>query len=126
MYTEGFDQWAKLNKNFTAPFNEWNKATSEICKRISDQNLELFGENFSRFSDQVKRLSNVKKPEDLFNLQKDLMSENITASIELMQKIIHITMENMEDIAKLWGSTAAKISEKAVEKAQKFAEKTEK
>jgi hypothetical protein len=34
-------------------------------------------------------------------------------------------MENMDELTKLWGTTAAKISEKAVEKAQRQAEKAD-
>lgn len=126
MYTEGFEEWIKMNKNLTAPINELNKASTEIYKRITDQNLELFGENLSRFTEQLKRLGSIKKPEDFINLQKDMMGENITGTIETLQKVIHMNMETMEEIAKLWGSTAAKISEKAVEKAQRYTERTEK
>ncbi|VVC76960.1 hypothetical protein AQUSIP_22870 [Aquicella siphonis] len=126
MYHEGFDQFFKINKSFTAPVSEWNKTLNEIGKRIAEQNLEIIGENFNRVSSQLKRLSSVRKPEDFLNLQKDCLSENISASIDITQKIAHLAMENMEEIAKLWGTTAAKITEKAVEKAQKFTEKPEK
>ena len=123
MYIEGVEQWIKMTRNFSTPFTEFNKATTEISKRISEQNLEIIGDNFSRLSNQLKRFSNIKNPEDLINLQKDCVSENITACIETAQKMTHLTMENMEEIAELWSSTAVKISEKTVEKAQKFAEK---
>lgn len=126
MYHESFDQLFKVNKNLTAPVSEWNKTLNEIGKRIAEQNLEIIGDNFNRISSQLKRLSSVRKPEDLFNLQKDCLSENISASIDVAQKISHMAMENMEEIAKLWGTTAAKITEKAVEKAQKYTEKSEK
>src|SRR5262245_53149470 len=123
MYTEGFEQWVKLNKSFTTPITEFNKATTEICKRMSEQNMQIIGENFTRFTNQMKRLSNIKKPEDFINFQRDCISENISASIETIQKLTHLSMENFEEITKLWGVTAAKISEKAVEKAQKYSER---
>lgn len=126
MYNEGLDNLLKMNKTFTAPLGEWNKAINDIGKRIADQNMEIIAENFTRVSNQLKRLSNVRKPEDFFNLQKDCLSENISAGIDLTQKVIHMTMENFEEISKLSGTTAAKITERAVEKAQKFAEKGEK
>jgi NDP-sugar pyrophosphorylase family protein len=125
MYTEGYDQWFKLNKNLTAPYNEWNKVTNDIFKRIASQNLELIGESYSRFSDRLKRLSSIKKPEDFLILQKDILNEDLSLSLEYFQKIIHLYMENMEELAKLWGTTAAKVTEKAVEKAQKFGERAE-
>jgi hypothetical protein len=120
MYIEGYEQWFKLNKQFASPFNEWNKVTTDICKRVAAQNLELIGESYSRFSERLKRLSNVKKPEEFLLLQKDMLNEDITLTLEYFQKIIHLFMENMEELAKLWGTTAAKVTEKAVEKAQKF------
>jgi len=126
MYNEGFEQWFKLNKNFNAPINEWNKVTTDICKRIAAQNLEIIGESYSLFSERLKRLSNIKKPEDFINLQKDILNEDLTLTLEYLQKIIHLSMENMDELTKLWGTTAAKVTEKAVEKAQKFAERAEK
>jgi uncharacterized protein with HEPN domain len=105
MYTEGYDQWIKINKNMTAPVTEWNKATSELCQRMAQQNLELIGENFSRLSDQLKRFTNIRKPEDFLNLQKEVFNEDVTATIECMQKIIHTSMENMEEFTKLCGSS---------------------
>ena len=126
MYTEGFEQWFKLNKNISSPMNEMSKLATDISKRISEQNLQLIEESIARFSSQLKRLSSVKRPEEFLNVQREIISENISTSIEMTQKFIHMTMENFEEISKIWGTTAAKISEKAVEKAHKFAEKTEK
>lgn len=123
MYIEGYEQWFKLNKNWSSPLTEWNKATTDICKRMATQNLEFISENYTRFSERLKRLSSIKKPEDLLNLQREMLNEDMTLALENMQKLIHISMENMDELAKLWGTTAAKITEKAVEKAQKF-EKT--
>jgi len=120
---EGYDQWFKLNKSWNTPFTEWNKVTMEICKRMAAHNLEMVGENYSRFSERLKRISNIKKPEDFLNLQKDIINEDLTATLEHMQKMVHLSMENMEELTRLWGTSAAKITEKAVEKAQKYAEK---
>lgn len=94
--TEGFDQWFKA-KNFTTPLNEWNKLTTNMCRRIAQQNLEIIGENVSRFSDQLKRFSNVKKPEDFLGLQKECFDENLKANMQIMQKFIEKTLENVEE-----------------------------
>lgn len=104
MYTEGLEQWLKVNKNFTNPLVEWNKVTNELCRRIAEQNLELIGENITLFSDQLKRISNAKKPEDFINIQKDILTEDMTAAVETTQKIIHIAMGSMEQCTKLCGS----------------------
>jgi hypothetical protein len=123
MYNENIEQWFKLNKNIGTPVSEMNKATTDMCKRIAEQNLELIEENIARFSNQVKRLSNVRSPEELINLQKDCLSENITAGMETTQKIIQMGMENVEEVSKLLGTTASKVSEKVVEKTRKYVKK---
>jgi hypothetical protein len=105
MYTEGFDQWIKMNKNMTSPLTEWNKATTELCQRAMQQNLELMGENFSRASNQLKRFTSVRKPEELLSLQKECFNEGLTTMLENTQKLIHTTMENLEQFTKLLGST---------------------
>jgi len=105
MNTEGFDQWIKMNKNMTGPLTEWSKATTELCQKTMQQNLELMGENISRASNQLKRLTTVRKPEDLLNLQKECFNEGLTALLENTQKIIHTTMQNIEELTKLGGST---------------------
>lgn len=105
MHSEDFEQWFKLNKGLTHPLSGWSKAVTEIWRRTTQQNLELIGENFSRLSDQLKRLSNVKKPEDLLTFQKDCLNENISATIENVQKILQLSMENFEEFTKLYGSS---------------------
>lgn len=117
MYTEGFEQWFKINKNWANPISEWNKATTELCQRMAEQNLEMTGENFSRLSDQLKRFSNIRKPEDFLNLQKDCINEDMTCAIECARKLIHNSMETMEKFTKLCGTiqepmTTSKPSER--------------
>jgi len=123
MHNENYEPWLKLGKNLSSPLSEWNKTSIDLGKRLAELNLQIINENILRVSTQFRRLSTMKKSEDLFNLQKDCINENISSTIETTQKLIHVAMENMEIIANLWGSTASKITEKAVEKAQKFHEK---
>jgi len=128
MYTEGFEQWFKLNKNMTNPMNEINKAATEICRRSAQHNMELIGENVTRLSDQLKRFSNVRKPEDFFNLQKECLNEDMSALMKNMQELSQNALENFEELSKILGSTAAKVTESTVEKAHthKYTEKSEK
>ena len=113
MYTEGFEQWFRVNKNMATPLTEWNKTCTDLCRRSTQQQLDLIGENFSRLSERLKRFSNIRKPEDFFNLQKDSLNEDVTASIECMQKCIHNAMENMEELTRLWGSVFGSFQETA-------------
>lgn len=105
MYNERFEQLFKANKNLSGPLNEWNKTTTELCRRAAQQNLEMIGENFTRFSEQLKRLSSVRKPEDLISFQKDCINEDVTATLENMQKIIRMTMESVEEFTNFCSSS---------------------
>lgn len=115
MYTESFEQWLKANKNFSAPMGELNKAGTDFYRRIAQQNIELLSENYARFADQLQRLSQVKKPEELLHLQKECLNEDMTAGIENMQKLVHLSIENMEELTRLF-STARDTAMKPVEK----------
>ena len=119
MLTEGFEQWFKGNKNFISPLSEWNKVTTDMCRRAAQQNVEIMGEQISRFSDQLKRLSSVKKPEDFFTLQKECLNEDITAYLECMQKLMQITLTNMEECTKLCTSIHQEPTAKTTEKTGK-------
>ncbi len=106
MYIEGFEQWFKVNKNVSAPISEWNRAVTEISSRVMRQNIELMGENFSRLSDQFKRFSSVRRPEELIALQKDCLNENVSASINGLQKMVQTTIDNLEDFTRLCSACA--------------------
>lgn len=107
MYTEGLEQLMKSSKNFSNPFIEWNHLTTELYKHVAEENLEIMGEHFSRLSDQLKRLSHTKKPEDFFNIMKDCINEDITATVENSQKILHSSIAQMEECMKLCGTSFA-------------------
>lgn len=104
MNTDNFEQWYKLNKNLSAPLQEWNKTTTELFQKITQHNLEIMTDNVSRFSEQLKRLSNAKKPDEFITIQKDCINEDISATITNFQKIVHNTLENIEEISKLCGT----------------------
>lgn len=108
MYTEGFEQLFKMNKSLSAPLSEWSKIATEIYRRTVEQNLEIMSENLSRLSEQAKRLSHVKKPDELFNLQKDCLTEDVNVAIEELQQIMHRSMENMEELTRLYSLRESK------------------
>ncbi len=116
MYTENYEQWFKTSKSFATPLNEWNKTTQEMCQRFTQQQMSLISNQCSRFSEQMKRLTNVKKPEDFVQLQKECLHENIAASIENMQNILLMTMENLEELSKLCQIQRETMSSKTTEK----------
>jgi hypothetical protein len=118
MYTEGFDQWIKMNKSFAVPLSEMSKVTSDICKRISEQNLDIINKNLSRLSTQLKRFGNIKEADDIINIQKDCLSENIAANIETMQNLFRLSISSMEEISNIWNITT-KMSDKMSEKTSK-------
>lgn len=126
MYNEGFEQFFKLGKHISTPVEEWNKAAAGILHKVAEQNMEILNDNFSRFSDQMKRLSNVKRPEDLITLQKDCINEDISSVIENSQKIVHMSMENIEEITKLCGTVRESVLTPVVNKMEKHAKDFEK
>lgn len=105
MYTEGFEQWIKTaNKNFSAPLGDWHKASNEMLHHIVSENLEMISDNLLRLSDQLKRFAQIKKPEDYLNVIRECINEDINATIENSQKLLHSTMEHMEECAKSCGT----------------------
>ena len=113
MYTEQYDQWIKAN--------EWSKPAAHLWQRLSQQQISLVGNQVARLSEQMKRFTQVKKPEDFLQLQKDCLHENVAAAIECMQSMLLFTVENMEEMTKSYHpmhtqttatSNASKNSEK--------------
>lgn len=104
MYTDGFEHFLKMSKSTTGPLNEWYKLMMDLYQHTAQQNLEILSENVSRFSDQLKRVANVHKPEELLNEQRNILSEDVNAAVETMQKVIHTNMESMEEMTKLCGT----------------------
>jgi len=120
MRTQDFDQWFKISKNMTTPFHEWSKACMEMGKRLTQQQLDMLSENVSRLSDQFNRLSRIRRPEEWIDLQKDCLHENINASMETVQKLIQLSVENVTQFTNLCGT----LHEQTIKTAEK--EKTSK
>jgi len=104
MYNESFEQFFKTNNNFMTPINQWNKAATELCQRITQQNMELFGENSTRISKQMKKLSSIKNPKDYFEVLRDCLNEDIAATVQNVNKLIHHTLETTEEFSELCGT----------------------
>lgn len=100
----GFESFLNMGKNLQHPMSDLSKASTEICQRLVQENIEILEDNVSRFSDQLKRLARVRRPEELVSLQKDCFNEDVSAAIQNMQKYVHMSMESMEEFTKLAGS----------------------
>lgn len=130
MHQEIFGQWFKSNKTFINPFENLGKAATEVCKKTTEQNLEIIEKNIFRLSDQMKRLSTIKKPEDILLLGKNCIHENLSAMVEDFQKLIKINTENLDKLAHCFGNvpepfvkaakkTTSKITRNATRKTKK-------
>lgn len=108
MNHDGFEHWMKTGKSWMGPLAEWNKVSTDMMRKLAQQNMELIGENFSRMSDQLKRLSSAKRPEDFINVQRDCLNEDLSAAMESVHKMIHTTMENMEEFTRLCHTTTTR------------------
>ena len=113
MYTEGFDQWMKMNKNFSSPMSDLSKATTNICRNLTQEGMEMLTDNISLVSDQMKRISSVRKPEDYLNLSRECITEDMNAWMSNIQKIMQLSMQTMEELTRLSSNlreTATNIS----------------
>ena len=118
MYTDTFEQWAKFTKN-NHPFTTWNKAFTEMTHRLTQQNLEMIGKNITRTSEQIKRLTTAKKPEDFWTMQREIVTENMGSVLESMQQWTRMMTDNIEECADLCktnqetANTTSKTQEKS-------------
>jgi len=94
-----------------------------------ENNLDIIGENCSRLSEQLKRLTKVKKPEELLSIQKECFNENIKATVNNFQKLVRIGTENMEELTRMWGTLREPVvtaAQHAATKAKQFTGKKRK
>lgn len=100
MITDGFEQYYKFSKNFLNPLNDVSKSVLDLCRRLNQGTLEIAGDNLNRTALQLKRMSSVKRPEELLNLQKDLLSENLSAWMSDIQKWNTLAKDCFEEMNK--------------------------
>ncbi len=118
MNTENFEQWFKQGKNFTLPINELNKVTTDICRHATQEGLDILSDNVALMSDQMKRLGNVRKPEDYLNLSRECITENMNAGIATIQKMMQLSVQTLEELSQLsntyrnTGSASIKTADK--------------
>lgn len=105
MQTNGFEQWFKMNKNLAAPLTESAQVFTDMCKRITEQNLAVISENCARMSERLKHLTTLRKPEEFINFHKDCVNEDISAMLDLTHKYLKIHMNNLEQLTRLFGSS---------------------
>jgi hypothetical protein len=104
MVTEGFENYYKLGKNFLNPWNDIGKTVLDLCRRANQGTLEIAGDNLTRTAEQLKRLSSVKRPEEIINLQKECLNENISAWMSDFQKLLNLSLNSFEEINKTFNS----------------------
>lgn len=101
MYNEHFEKWQRLGQNISAPIGDYSKATTDICRHAAQEGLEILNDNVALLSDQMKRLSGVRKPEDFANLSRECITEDMNACLQNVQKIMQLSMQTMQDLAKI-------------------------
>ena len=105
MITEGFEQYYKLSKNFMNPLNnDVSKTVLELCRRVNQGALEIAGDNLNRTAEQMKRFSSVKRPEELLTLQKECLTENLSAVMSDIQKWVTLSLGSFEEVSKNFSS----------------------
>ena len=105
MLTEGFEQYFKLGKNFLNPWSDAGKTLTDFLRRTNQGTLEIAGDTLSRTAEQLKRFSTAKRPEEILNLQKECLNENVTALMSDYQKLINLSLGSFEEMNKTFTST---------------------
>lgn len=100
MENKEFENWLNF-KTLGQPFSELNSTISDIAKRTTEQNFGIYAEAFSRYTDQLKRLSNIKRPEDYLTLMKECFNENVSAFIENSHKVTQNASQNMQELTRI-------------------------
>jgi len=101
MYTEEFQRWLNLNKYLTTPVTIWNKTLTNLYEHSAEHQLDLLGENFSRISEQLKKLSNVKNPQEYLQFQQEMIADNMHATVHNMNVLLRESMIQLEELTKL-------------------------
>lgn len=124
MYTEGFEQFIKASKS--VPFQEWNRASLGLLRRTFQQQCEIMSDNFALMSEQCKRYSQAKNADDfgdLLNLHRHMLSEDLNAMMRSFQRSLQNSMENLEELTKLYGTTMRDQTAAATHAVQKERER---
>lgn len=101
MYNDTFEQWLKMGKNLNYPLGDLSKATADICRTTTQEGLDMFNDNIALITDQMKRLSNIRKPEELVNLSRDCLTEDMHAIMGNLQKFMQLSARTVDDISRL-------------------------
>lgn len=111
MVTEGFEEYYKMSKNFLSPMNDISKTVWNLCRRASQGSLEMVSDNLNRGAQQLKHFSAVKRPEELLQLQKECLQENISAWMSNAQKLTNLSMSYFEEINKSFSSNISNMKD---------------
>jgi len=105
MGTEGFEQYLKMGKLVSTPWNDIGKAFLEVCRRGTQEVMDITSDNLIRTADQIKRFGTAtKRPEELFNFQKECLNENTTAFVGTLQRVGNICLSSVEELNKVFTS----------------------
>lgn len=100
MVTEGFEQYFKLGKSFLNPWNNLGKSYMEIYRRANQEVLDITGDSLQRTVNQLRDFSNVKRFNELSDLQKNCLNNNISAMMSDFQKLMNIYLGSIEELNK--------------------------
>ena len=89
------------DNDLLSSLNTFNKMTADLCQRITKQQLELVGENMTRLSKQMQRLSHITKPEDFLKAQSEIINENLSAAVKHTQTLMEASLGNIDELTNL-------------------------
>lgn len=100
MQREFIEQITEFNKFVAKPASDFNKLTTNIIKRMTEQNLAIMDDFLTSSIKQLKDLGNAKKLEDVVAIQSSLVNESSSKMINCSQKMLNAAMENFSEFSK--------------------------
>ncbi len=89
-----------MQKEPLEQLNDFGKMTANIAKRISEYTLETTNEFMTTVARQWKELGDVKKMQDIAEVQAHIASETGSLLAERSQKALNMSLENFSEFSK--------------------------
>ena len=114
-----------MQTQFIDKWNELSKCASEPFMKIMELNINTFNE-WSQNTKSFNDINQLKKPEDLLNVQTRLGAEMMKSMSEYMQRFSEICIESTTEFGKVCNDLSRDAINKATEGATVLKQNAEK
>jgi Phasin protein. len=109
-HVKTYKQWVDLNKSATEYALRFNKVVSGSIERAALEQVEFAFAATEAAVTHAKRLTEVKMPQELLNIQSTLVSELGEKALTTARKLIEIQQETGAELNALWEKGASTFS----------------